>query len=288
MTTQKKENRILFIGDSISSNINIKALEVATRAKITTAKAYSSVHDTVSNDAKMAARFPKSNFTDVTTSELRKGEYSHLVLQAGSVDITNLRTKEASSENIEYFRQQTVISAKNIFQVCENAFVKSPTLQKVVLMKQVPRYDPKEVDPLGLKPALAQLFNNTVTELWMNSKMRSKIAIGDHSSIECLGAIKEARYRETKSGKYDGCHLFGSSGQKTYTLSVLNILRCSGITSSENDFNLSCAQYKYQERQAPNRRRRGHNNNRRNSQPNPGFTLPTYNRFNPLNQGNFQ
>ena len=146
-----------------------------------------------------------------------------------------------------------MFSAKNIFRVAENALSVSPSLSKVVLMKQIPRYDPAIVDPLCIKPALSQLFNNTITEQWMNSCHKDKIAIGSHN-IECSGAIKEARYRETKTGRFDGIHLIGSSGRKFYTLSVLNILRSSKLTSSDDDYHQSCAQYKYQEIHNRNRR----------------------------------
>ena len=40
--------KILYIGDSISANVDIGALKLATQAEITRVKAYSSVHDTVS------------------------------------------------------------------------------------------------------------------------------------------------------------------------------------------------------------------------------------------------
>jgi hypothetical protein len=89
--------KLLFIGDSISSNIDMSPVSYATKTKIVTTRAYSSVHDTVSNVAKTAARFRKSKFTE-----------------AGSVVITNLKTKENPAEHMEYFRQETVKSAQNI------------------------------------------------------------------------------------------------------------------------------------------------------------------------------
>ena len=69
-------------------------LESATQTKVVTAKAYSSINDTVSNIAKQAAKFPDSNFTDVTRAKLKKGNFRTLLLQAGSVDISNLNTWE--------------------------------------------------------------------------------------------------------------------------------------------------------------------------------------------------
>ena len=99
LTTPKQKKKTLFVGDSISGNVDIGALENATQSKFVTARAYSSVYDTVTNVAKQAAKFPKSNFTDVVPKQLEKDDYQTLVLQAGSVDVTNLNTKENPSES---------------------------------------------------------------------------------------------------------------------------------------------------------------------------------------------
>ena len=46
---QEVSHKTLFIGDSISGNVDIKALENATNTKFSTAKAYSTLNDTKSN-----------------------------------------------------------------------------------------------------------------------------------------------------------------------------------------------------------------------------------------------
>ena len=143
------------------------------------------------------------------------------------------------------------MSARNVFSAGVSALTHQPSLKKVVIMKQIPRYDPQEVDPLGLKPALSQLFNSTLSELWMKSPCKDKIFIGTHN-LECTGARQSSRYRSTKTNKFDGIHLYGSSGSKFYTLSMLNILHAAGLTTSDHDFHLSCAQFQYQARQKNN------------------------------------
>ena len=288
-TQNDVDNKTLYIGDSISSNVNIEALETATQSQFCTAKAYSSVHDTVENVAKHAAKFPKSNFTDVIPMELKKDNYKTLIIQSGSVDISNLKTKDNPERHIEYFRQEAVMSATNIFSASENALKIKPTLTKVVLMKQIPRYDPLHVDPLGLKPNLSHLFNNTLTELWMKSVYKDRIHVGTHN-IECTGAIKEARYRHTRSGRFDGIHLIGSSGQKAYTLSVLNILRAANITTPEHDYHQSCPQFRYQTRRTQHSSHRTYIGGKQTWKKQEHFWVPTHNRFSSLsdyNQGNW-
>ena len=119
----------------------------------------SAVYDDITNKAKAAAHFPAKNFLQIVPTEVVKDNYEHLVIQTGSVDITNLRTEVEPTENLEYFRQETVMSARNMFDSCLIALDRQPSLQKVIMMKQTPRYDPVTIDPLQIKPALAQLFN---------------------------------------------------------------------------------------------------------------------------------
>ena len=119
-----------------------------------------------------------------------------MVIQAGSVDITNLNTKDNPTEYLDYYRQEAVISANNLFQAAVNGLLSSPSLENFILMKQIPKYDRNEVDPLSLKPALSQLYNNTLTEEWMGSQFKDRIIIGFHN-IKCSGAILQSRYRET-------------------------------------------------------------------------------------------
>ena len=72
--------KILFIGDSISANIDIKMLAHATEAEIQQVRAYSSIKESFSSKWKQAARFPDSNFTDVVPAELSKVNYHSLTL----------------------------------------------------------------------------------------------------------------------------------------------------------------------------------------------------------------
>ena len=239
--------KVLMVGDSITNHANMDVIEEATDTIITKVKAYSAIYDDVSNVAKDAAKFPNKNFLQVVPNEATKESFDHLVVQAGSIDITNLKTKDEPENHLEYFRQQTVMSAKNTFDSCLLALEKQPSLKSVVIMKQTPRYDPLTTDPLSIKPALSQLFNNTLTELWVSCPMKHKIHIGTHN-IDCTGAVQSARYRHTQTGKFDGVHLYGTSGSKAYTNSVVNIFKAASLTTEEHNYHQSCPQYRYKNR----------------------------------------
>ena len=115
------------------------------------------------------------------------------------------------------------------------AVERQPFLKKMIIMKQTPRYDPLSSDPLSLKAALSQIFNSTLSDLWMSSPFKNKIYLGSHN-IECSGPILLARYHHAKSGKFDGVHLYGPSGIKAYTNSILNILRSSWTDTSSSQY----------------------------------------------------
>ena len=92
-------------------------------------------------------------------------------------NILKLNTRQTSVDDIEYFRQETIRSAKNLFSAGVNAFSVQPTLQKVFIMEEIPRYDPVSSDPLSLKPALSQLFNNTLTDQWIFVPLMDKLVM---------------------------------------------------------------------------------------------------------------
>ena len=92
-------------------------------------------------------------------------------------------------------------------------------------MEHPPRFDKPAVDPTSLKPALAKLVNATLGKLWLNSKLKDKIIIGQHS-IESSGT-GDAHNVNPVTGNYDGVHLYGVTGCKDYTNSLKSILMMS-------------------------------------------------------------
>ena len=112
-STPRNKSKILMVGDSITKSLDTKVIEKATEAEISKVKAYGSVRDEISNIVKHAAKLPHLNYKDVVHSELAKAEFDTLVIQAGSVDITNLKTKDDATKHFEYFNEEVNKSAKN-------------------------------------------------------------------------------------------------------------------------------------------------------------------------------
>ena len=83
-------------------------------------KAYSSVKD---NDA----RWPDKNLVDIAPKALidthEEDEYSHLIIAAPTVDISNLDvTKLTPSDNVEVYKQKVIKSCENVFTWKKNFY----------------------------------------------------------------------------------------------------------------------------------------------------------------------
>ena len=114
---------MLLIGDSISHNLDKNIIEKAIGGKVKTCTAYEAVFDNVGNEAKHAAKFPAKNVKDVITKEVKKDLVDYLVIQAGSTDITNLRTSEKDIDGIHLYGpsggKAYTISVLDILKNCD-------------------------------------------------------------------------------------------------------------------------------------------------------------------------
>ena len=268
--------KLLYIGDSVGHSASLRKLEEFQNCRIQSARAYSSVFDE-------KARWPEQNFSDVVKYSLQKSERDCpdvLLMSAPTVDISNLNTANLSTyQQTESLKQKVIISSQNMFAIAERALETSPNLSKVVIMEHPPRFDTPDVDPTFLKPNLARLANATLGGLWLNSPQKDRIVIGQHSlESSGSGAAHVDRY-QGRGGKYDGVHLYGRTGSRDYTNSVMTILsmtvpRYPGSVQTEHgtaqleDSHTNCPQAQYQ---------------RRNIQ----YSVETRNRFSALNQGNY-
>ena len=218
-------------------------LEEDHSARIKTVKAHTATHDD-------SIKWPRQNFSDVTETALNNtyedDKFTHLILGAPSVDITNLPTSNLTlSDNTEVYKQKVFISCQNMVTVAENAVLKNPNLEKVVLLEHIPRFDTSENDPTGLKPNLAKFANHTLGQMCQSSAFKNKITLGKHN-LDCDIPRLANRYRNYRTGQYDGINMYGRDGLTAHTDSISHIL--------ESVLNIpfthtSCPQAKYQMKQ---------------------------------------
>jgi hypothetical protein len=125
-----------------------------------------------------------------------------------------------------------------MFKLAESVLQTYKDIEKVIILKKPPRFDPIRDDPLQLKPQLSSLGNALLFDLWCKSNMRNKIVIGDHQIPHLLGDSHHLVFGHPESGKYDGLHLHGSEGQATFQASILGIMRTAGLIREKDGDNL--------------------------------------------------
>ena len=141
------DQKILFVGDSVSQAANFNPLERYAKKSIKTV-----IIPDASPD-------PAKNFFDTVELELKKDSYKYLVLAGGNDDITHLNTKNEDAFNL---REAAIHTAKNILSIAEAALQEYSSLVQVIIVKTTPRFDSENDDPLHLKPQLAQLVDSVL------------------------------------------------------------------------------------------------------------------------------
>ena len=245
--------KVLIIGDSVANNANFGFIERQTNTRVKTVKAYSSNCD-------IKARWPQKNVTDVTPSALdachEDDKFSHLILGAPTVDITNLDTSKLTElDNIEVYKQKAIVSSQNIFTVAKHALERHPNLEKIVILEHNPRFDVAVADPTGLKPKLAKFANAKLAQLVNSSVLKDKLVIGKHN-LDCSGERINGMYTDNRNGRFDGVHLYGREGYRAFTSSLLNIIKSvlptptkTASPSSTPFSHDTCPQSQYQKKQ---------------------------------------
>ena len=161
-------------------------------------------------------------------------------------------------------------------------------------MKQIPRYDFLTSNPPGLKHLLSELYNETLDKLYDECKYKDRVIMGDHD-LECAGGVLQARYKDSLGNRFDGVNMYGPSGGKAYTGSVMKILSSAQLVKMtppkyhEEFDHKNCRQARYQakqKKQLPTHKQNKHRTNQRvtKTRPEQGYQyeIPTRNRFTTL------
>ena len=132
-----------------------KKFEKETNTKLTVERAYC-----IENEG----RFKDINFTAVVPEIVKKGEVDTLVLQSGSIEITNMEVNKAMvDEDLKTlkskFYEKVEKDSVNLFNIAENAIANNPELN-VIIVKRLPRYDRTSKDITGLKSQLSKFANH--------------------------------------------------------------------------------------------------------------------------------
>ena len=183
-------------------------------------------------------KFRRKNFKDVVPAELEDNDFSVVLMQSSSVELTNLKGKGAAPHLL---KQTAVVAARNMFDVAAAAAT-FPTVETVILAEAPPRIDEMRDH--------AKSGNEELSRLWQEAEpaLKEKIVIGKHnyltkacpcSDAECQGfpgpqgGLEASRYGtlDTHGRSYDGIHFRGSSGKIANTRSLIEILATVGLAT---------------------------------------------------------
>ena len=214
---EEVEVKVLYVADSIGSHCDFQSIEKATGVEIVTKRAYSSVED-------MRAIWPERNFQDVVPVQLAEGNYNQLVMQAPSVDITNMK-RVVNKTSKQYQKGEASTSSFNTIKTAEKALQKFPNLKGVLIVERAPRHDNMR--------EISQFSNQELHRHLKHSLYKDKIKIGLHT-LDFEGEEKDSVYGSNKTNtKPDGYHLRGPNGKNSFTKSLLNIFNKAGLNKKK-------------------------------------------------------
>ena len=287
-TTFMQQPKILYVGDSVAQTVNLRHVEKSLKCRIRSVKANSTSAD----------GWPNKNFRNVVDFHLKNPgieKFDSVVMSAPSVDITNI--DEFTKEEAEMV---VINSCKNMVKIAEEALEEHRDLTKVVIMEHSPRFDNETNSNLAI------LANSTLSQLWVLSPHKDRIAVGRHSlESPGIGSTHLGRYKNRTTGQYDGVHLYGSTGVRDYTDSIKTILMLAlfdgqavhpAVQPVHADDHTQCEQAQYQWQQMQRRRMQRIQPHRhtgtafistQNIRSDLSHPVPTQNRFRVFNQGNY-
>ena len=212
---QKK--KILLVGDSLSRNLNISVVRNVTDMAVKRVEAF--IVDR--NDHK--AKIPTKNFMEIVPRELEKEQFSTLILQGGTNEVSNLDVTGNVGEKIELLKEEIKASSVKLFDLAEKSLKENIGLEKVIILKRIFRCDTLKGDPAQIRGKLSEYGNRVLDDIWLTRGCPKNIGIA-HQPLECGGDLRISRFGFPSQKDYDGIHLRGKMAVQHYTGSVINVL----------------------------------------------------------------
>ena len=256
----KKKHRVAWIGTSISKNLEKTKFEKDLNVEIDVRKAYC-----INDEAN--ARYRESNFKTVVPKVMENDCYDTLVLQTGSIEITNMNVNQAvmdHDKNIETYKKEwfdkVEKDSSNLFDIAEDALKNKLRLKKVIIICRLPRFDRSRDDILGIKSQLSCYANSVYNQIWIRRGSPVNIQIVNINGLQPAGYLREIVYGSMSDAKFDGIHLRGSHASRHFTYRAVEavgaiITGSSRLSHSRQrkakptEDHRFCAQSKFQARQ---------------------------------------
>ena len=219
------QKKLLWVGNSISKALDKNKFEKELSVKLSTATAYCVNYE---NEAK----YPDINFMDVVPKAVEKSSPDVVVLQAGSIEITDLKTNAAmmdTSKAIEEYRKEWFEkiqkSSEELFEDAEKVTKNNPNI-KVIIIKRLPRFDRSSDDLLKIKAQLSEFGNSVYQQMWYRKGSPANIHFVD-VNLGCanLPHLKNIIYGNTNNPAYDGVHLLGEGAERHFNYRLIQAIK---------------------------------------------------------------
>ena len=203
--------------------------------------------------------FSRSNFTKFVARVLENHSTDAIILQAGSIEITNIDVKKAPmdpNKSIEEYKHEWTLKVKedstNLFNLAKSALKLQPNL-KVIIVKRLPRYDTKTQDPIYIKQSLSEFGNSVYDQLWLENGGPKNIKTVSFDNFESFGYLKDIYMGKTNDPHYDGIHLRGWAASRHFTYRAVNAVKTVFAVPRNGfftrDYHSTCPQFQYQNKQ---------------------------------------
>ena len=134
-------------------------------------------------------------------------------------------TKDLSVYKKEWFNKIEENSAK-LFDIAENALETNKNIQKVLIVKRFPRYDRSSDDILQMKSKLSEFGNVSYDQLWKRKGSPENIQIVNIDlQTSSSKHLKYLIFGDPSMKNYDGIHLRGKGATRHFTYRTINTLR---------------------------------------------------------------
>ena len=305
---RNRKKKVSWIGTSLSKALNKEKFEEDLNVDLSVSRAYCIKEED-------NAKYGKENFEEIVPKVAVKEEPDILVLQTGSIEITNIEVNKAImdkdrslEEHKKAWFEKVEQDSKNLFEIAQAALKNNKSIQKVVILKRLPRYDRSSSDFFSIKSELSKYANSIYDQLWIKMGSPKNIIILQ-LDLEGSRSYKNLIYGSSTSQKYDGIHLNGEGAERQFTYQTIKQLKLKlfGTTPTkpkpnqkswefDNDHS-NCPQAQHQRRQAARANYKSHNYQSQSTHTRPQsyadavrvnrgniqYSVPTYNRYNPLN-----
>ena len=231
------KHQVAWVGTSLSKGLNKNKFEKDLDVELTFVKAYC---------IKEEGRYPKSNFEAIVPETMRNGSIDTLVLETGSIEITNIDVNRAmmnterdiSEYKNEWFEKMEEAS-KSLFKIAEDCVQKDENLQ-VIIVKRPQRFDRSSQDILGIKPKLSEYANKVYDQCLLKTSKPGNIHLVELDLIQNSSHLKQIVYGHQKDDNYDGIHFVGAGSSRHLTYraiqSISKVIRKPNQTKKLNSF----------------------------------------------------